>query len=97
VEFATLSDLSFVENWRDTLGTNPEPKQREAVDLAQLAQERFLADSRVGQQYLTTLDDLRDHIARDPHVKLAASSSSDVTGLPTLKSSGSATSGLYSS
>jgi hypothetical protein len=43
-----------------------EPKQREAVDLAQLAQERFLADSRVGQQYLTTLDDLPDHIARDP-------------------------------
>jgi hypothetical protein len=36
-----LSDLLFVEKWRDTLGTNPEPKQREAVDLAQLAQERF--------------------------------------------------------
>jgi hypothetical protein len=53
-----------------------------------------LTDSRVGQQYLTTLDDLRDHMACDPKVKLADSSSSDVTGLPTLKSSGSATSGF---
>jgi hypothetical protein len=44
VEFATLSDLSLVETWRDALGTNPEPKQKEAVDWAQLAQERFLAD-----------------------------------------------------
>jgi hypothetical protein len=70
VEFSTSSDLSFVEKWRETLGTNPEPKQREAVDLAQLARERFLADSRVGQQYLTTPDDLRDHIARDPQCEV---------------------------
>jgi hypothetical protein len=70
VEFATSSDLSFVEEWRETLGANPEPKQREAVDLAQLARERLLADSMVGQQYLKTSEDFRDQIARDPQCEV---------------------------
>jgi hypothetical protein len=52
-----LGDLSFVEKWRETLGANPEPKQREAADLAQLARDRFLADSRVGQPYLTAAEE----------------------------------------
>lgn len=71
VEFATtVSDLSFVEKWRETLGTNPEPKQRDAADFAVLARERFIADSKVGQSYLRTTDDLRDQIDRDPECEV---------------------------
>ncbi len=65
-----VSDLSFVEKWRETLGTSPEPKQREAADLAQLARERFFADSKVGQPYLRTADDLDDQIHRDPQCEV---------------------------
>ena len=65
VEFATLSDLSFVERWRETLDADPDPKQKDAVELAQLARERFFADSGVGQLYLTRAEDLHDHINRD--------------------------------
>lgn len=66
VEFATLSDLSFVEKWRESLGTNPEPAQRDAVDFAQLARERYFADSRVGQPYISAPGDMREHIERNP-------------------------------
>lgn len=71
VKFATFDDVSFVEKWRETLGTTPEAIQREAADLAQLARERYLADSRVGQHYMTTSQDLHDHIARDPECEVA--------------------------
>jgi hypothetical protein len=58
VVFATtVSDLSFVEKRRETVGTNPEPKQRDAADSAQLARSRFVANSKVGQPYLRTADD----------------------------------------
>jgi hypothetical protein len=71
VEFATtVSDLSFIEKWRETLGANPEPKQRDAADFAALARERFVADSKVGQLYLKTTDDLRDQIDRDPECEV---------------------------
>jgi hypothetical protein len=71
VEFATtVGDLSFVEKWRETLGTNPEPKQREAADLAELARERFVADSKVGQPYLKTADDMHIQIRRDPQCEV---------------------------
>jgi hypothetical protein len=60
-----IRDLSFVQKWRETLGTHPEPKQKEAADLAQLAQDRFVADSRVGQPYLTAAEDLCGLIEKD--------------------------------
>lgn len=73
VEFAEmLGDLSFVEKWREALGTNPEPKQREAVDLAQLARERFVADSRVGQPYLSTAEGLAGLIHGEPESEVGA-------------------------
>jgi hypothetical protein len=71
VEFAALSDMSFVEKWRETLGAKPEPIQRDAVDLAQLARDRYFADSRVGQPYIAAPGDVRDHIARDPNCEVA--------------------------
>jgi hypothetical protein len=71
VEFATLRDMGFVEKWRETLGTSPEPIQRDAVDLAQLARDRFFADSRVGQPYIAASGDVRDHIGLDPQCEVA--------------------------
>lgn len=70
VEFATFDDLSFVEKWREALGTNPESIQREAADLAKLAKDRYLADSGVGQLYISTASDVRGHIARDPECEV---------------------------
>lgn len=71
VEFAKLSDLSFVEKWRESLGTNPDSVQRDAVDFAQLARERYFADSKVGQPYIAVPRDIRDHIDRDPQAEVA--------------------------
>lgn len=71
VEFATLSDLFFVEKWRETLGRNPTAIQRDAVDFAQLARDRYIADSRVGQPYIANSREVRDHIARDAKCEVA--------------------------
>lgn len=71
VVFAELSDLLFVERWRETLGESPAPVQRESVDLAHLARERAFADSKVGQPYVSTSGDIREHVARDQHCEVA--------------------------
>jgi len=72
VGFATsLSDLSFVQKWREALGANPEPIQRDAVDLAQLALDRYVADSKVGQPYIETPGKMQQHIDRNPHCEVA--------------------------
>lgn len=72
MEFAKFSDLSFVEKWRETLGTNPISVQRDAADFAKLAKERYLADSSVGQPYITTAEEMHDHITRDPRGEVGA-------------------------
>jgi hypothetical protein len=71
VKFATLHDMSFVLRWRETLGANPKPTQRDAVDFAELARERFIADSKLGQPYIETLGKMQEHIARDPKCEVA--------------------------
>ena len=71
VAFATATDLSFVERWRETLGPLPGSLQREAVDLAQLARENYYADSKVGQPYIATSGEVRDHVSRDPQCEVA--------------------------
>ncbi|MFL6388903.1 MAG: GNAT family N-acetyltransferase [Terriglobales bacterium] len=71
VGFATLNGLRFVDKWRETLGSHPEPVQREAADLAQLAKERFIADSNVGQPYITDPLEIDQHVARDQQSEVA--------------------------
>jgi hypothetical protein len=66
-----LADLRFVERWRETLGSHPELIQRDAVDFAQLAKERFIADSNVGQPYVADPAEIRDHVGRDPQTEVA--------------------------
>jgi hypothetical protein len=70
-EFAKFEDLGFIRDWREKLGPNPEPIQREAADLADLARDRFLADSTVGQTYITALRDIGANIARDIQCEIA--------------------------
>jgi hypothetical protein len=70
VQFATFCDLSFVERWRETLGTNPEPRQREAADLAKLAKDRYLADTAVGQTYIYDTAEVKGHIEREPECEI---------------------------
>lgn len=69
--FAAHRDLAFVDKWRETLGTNPEPKQRETVEFAQLAKERYFADSGQGQLYIAAPADLRAHIDGEPQCEVA--------------------------
>ncbi|MGB2678037.1 MAG: hypothetical protein WAN12_13220 [Candidatus Acidiferrum sp.] len=71
VEFAAHKDLAFVDRWRETLGTNPEPKQRETVELAQLAKARYYADSGLGQPYIEAAEDMRAYIDGDPQCEIA--------------------------
>jgi hypothetical protein len=71
LEFAALGDVSFVEKWRESLGTSPEPVQRDAVDFAELARDRYFADSSVGQPYIASPQNLSQQIARDPQCEVA--------------------------
>lgn len=71
VAFAAHGDMAFVGKWRETLGTNPEPKQRETVEFAELAKERYYADSGVGQPYITAPADMRALIDGDPQCEVA--------------------------
>lgn len=59
-----------MEKWREALGTNPEAIRRDAVDFAQLARDRYFADSKVGQPYIAESGDVRTHIARDPQCEV---------------------------
>jgi hypothetical protein len=66
IEFATAGDLGFVERWREALGATPTLLQRDAADFAQLARERYRADSTVGQPYISARGDIGKNVAEDP-------------------------------
>lgn len=70
VKFATFGDFAFVERWRETLGKNPEPLQRDAADLAKLAKERYVADTDVGQLYISAATDVQNHIESEPQCEI---------------------------
>jgi len=71
LDFTEQKVFTFLNRWRETLGTNPEPKQREAVEFAQLAKDRYSADSGQGQPYISARADMRVHIERDPQCEVA--------------------------
>jgi len=73
VEFATgLGDLSFVQAWQQTLGMNPQPDQLDAASFAQVARERFIADSGIGQHYLACAEDFRERVKHDSQCEIGA-------------------------
>lgn len=64
-------DCDFVQVWRETLGDDSNPYRKDAVDFADLATQRFVADSRIGQPYVRSLSDVADHISHNPQCEVA--------------------------
>jgi hypothetical protein len=72
VVFAELSDLIFINEWRDKIGADTDTKRRDAVDLAQIAIDSFLAHTRIRQIYVSSVEEIATHpIKADEHVELA--------------------------
>jgi hypothetical protein len=71
VAFAELPDLAFIDQWKDKVGADTESKRRDAVDLAQLARDSFLAHSRIQQIYVNSVEEIATRIKEDEHVELA--------------------------
>lgn len=72
VVFAELPDLAFINDWRDKLGADTDPKRRDAVDLAQIAIDIFLAHTRIQQIYVKSVEEIAAHpIKPDKHVEVA--------------------------
>jgi hypothetical protein len=72
VVFAERPDLAFIDEWKDKLGADVDSKRRDAVDLAQLAIENFLAHTRIQQIYVKSVEEIATHpIKADEHVEVA--------------------------
>jgi hypothetical protein len=72
VVFAERKDLTFIDEWRDKLGADTDSKRRDAVDLAQLAIDSYLAHTRIQQIYINSVEEIATHpIKADEHVEVA--------------------------
>jgi hypothetical protein len=69
--FAATNDLDFVDGWREKLGDDTNPYRKDAVDFADLAIQRFKADSQIGQPYVRSISDISDHVSHDPQCEVA--------------------------
>ncbi|MGH2508758.1 MAG: hypothetical protein ACRDHZ_15335, partial [Ktedonobacteraceae bacterium] len=56
------TDFEFVNIWRDQLTPESDEKTIDAVDLAQVARDNFLAHSRIQQLYAKSVEDIPAHI-----------------------------------
>lgn len=66
------TDFEFLNVWRDKLNPDSTARQRDAVDLAQLAMDSFLAHSKVQQLYAKSIEDIATHIKADARNEVAA-------------------------
>lgn len=71
IVFAELRDLGFIDGWREKLGADNDTKRRDALDLAQLAIDSFVAHSRVEQLYVRSVDEIAAHIKDDAKSEIA--------------------------
>jgi hypothetical protein len=72
VGFAELPDLTFINEWRDKLGADTDTRRRDAVDLAQIAIDIYLAHTRIQQIYVNSVEEIANHpIKADEHVEIA--------------------------
>lgn len=71
VVFAELPDLAFIDEWKDKLGADTDTKSRDAVDLAQLSRDSFLAHTRIQQIYVNSVEEIATRIKDDEHIELA--------------------------
>jgi hypothetical protein len=65
------TDFGFVNVWRDKLTEDSDDRTRDAVDLAQLAMDSFLAHSRVQQLYAKSVEEITAYIKADPRCEVA--------------------------
>jgi hypothetical protein len=68
--FAGKDDLSFVQEWRNLLGDDANPRRIDAVDFAEIAVHRFEAHSAI-EPYAKTIEDIGDHIENNPRCEVA--------------------------
>jgi len=71
IAFATTDDLGFIDVWRDKLGSDTDPRRRDALDLAQLATDSFIAHSRVQLPYVNNEEEIATHITKEPDGEFA--------------------------
>lgn len=72
IVFAELPDLTFINEWRDKLGADTDTKRRDAVDLAQIAIDSFVAHTRIQQIYVKSVEEIANHpVKGDEHVEVA--------------------------
>lgn len=71
VSFADRHDLGFIDAWRDKLGADTDVIRRDALDLAQLAIDSFLAHSQVQQPYVRSIAEIAAHVSADEHCEVA--------------------------
>jgi hypothetical protein len=71
VLFAAEQDLTFINEWQDKLGAEKDTKRRDAVDLAEIAIDHFLAHTRIQQTYVSSVEEIKTHIKADEHAELA--------------------------
>jgi hypothetical protein len=69
--FAAPRDLGFIDEWREKLGSDTDEIRLDAVDLAQLAIDTFLAHSRVQQLYVNSVEEIAAHIEAEKTTELA--------------------------
>lgn len=71
IVFADRRDLGFIDDWTKKLGVDIDPIRQDAVDLAQLAIDVFLAHSKVRQLYVSSVEEIGTHIRDNPRNEIA--------------------------
>jgi hypothetical protein len=69
--FADRRDLGFIDGWREKLGADDDTKRRDALEMAQLAIDSFIAHSSVQQLYVNSTEQIATHIKDDEKNEIA--------------------------
>lgn len=70
LEYATSSDLDFLDLWREKVRRDKHPVRVDAVNFANLACKRYKAHAPV-ENYATAPDDIKDYVKDNPHSEVA--------------------------
>jgi hypothetical protein len=71
IVFAARDDFDFIKGWKEKLGDDTNPYRKDAVDFADLAIQRYDADSKIGQPYARSISDVSDHVSHDRECEVA--------------------------
>ena len=70
IVIARQHDFGFLAGWREKLGNDQNPFRTDAVVFAQLVLDRISVHAAI-QPYITSTDDIGDHIKSNPHSEVA--------------------------